>query len=70
MMGKTHGQMTVTRLVTILDEGKRLPRPEPCPEEVRLPTDTLVDKQLNGGEKYLIYYWSMIMGVLLPLKNI
>ncbi|CAL8394706.1 unnamed protein product [Boreogadus saida] len=34
MMGKTHGQMTVTRLVTILDEGKRLPRPEPCPEEV------------------------------------
>ncbi|CAL8309333.1 unnamed protein product [Lota lota] len=34
MIGRTHGQMTVTRLVTILDEGRRLPRPDPCPEEV------------------------------------
>ncbi|CAL8254974.1 unnamed protein product [Merluccius merluccius] len=34
MIGRTHGQMTVTRLVTILEEGKRLPRPDTCPELV------------------------------------
>lgn len=35
MIGPTQGQMTVTRLVRILGEGKRLPRPQNCPEEVR-----------------------------------
>uniref|UniRef100_A0AAY5KJ60 Tyrosine-protein kinase n=1 Tax=Esox lucius TaxID=8010 RepID=A0AAY5KJ60_ESOLU len=30
MIGPTHGQMTVTRLVKVLEEGKRLPRPECC----------------------------------------
>ncbi|KAJ6662647.1 hypothetical protein lerEdw1_011784 [Lerista edwardsae] len=34
MIGPTQGQMTVTRLVRILGEGKRLPRPQNCPEEV------------------------------------
>ncbi|XP_076871051.1 tyrosine-protein kinase JAK1 [Brachyhypopomus gauderio] len=34
MIGPTHGQMTVTRLVRVLEEGKRLPRPEICPEKV------------------------------------
>uniref|UniRef100_A0A668A690 Tyrosine-protein kinase JAK1 n=1 Tax=Myripristis murdjan TaxID=586833 RepID=A0A668A690_9TELE len=34
MIGRTHGQMTVIRLVRVLAEGKRLPRPEGCPEPV------------------------------------
>ncbi|XP_008107521.2 tyrosine-protein kinase JAK1 isoform X2 [Anolis carolinensis] len=34
MIGPTQGQMTVTRLVRILGEGKRLPCPKSCPEEV------------------------------------
>uniref|UniRef100_A0A8C0S0V4 Tyrosine-protein kinase JAK1 n=1 Tax=Canis lupus familiaris TaxID=9615 RepID=A0A8C0S0V4_CANLF len=34
MIGPTHGQMTVTRLVNTLKEGKRLPCPPHCPEEV------------------------------------
>ncbi|XP_038134305.1 tyrosine-protein kinase JAK1 [Cyprinodon tularosa] len=34
MIGRTHGQMTILRLVNILKEGKRLPRPESCPEPV------------------------------------
>uniref|UniRef100_A0A672Z4E9 Tyrosine-protein kinase n=1 Tax=Sphaeramia orbicularis TaxID=375764 RepID=A0A672Z4E9_9TELE len=34
MIGKTHGQMTVVRLVNVLKEGRRLPRPEGCPEPV------------------------------------
>uniref|UniRef100_A0A8C6U7V4 Tyrosine-protein kinase n=1 Tax=Neogobius melanostomus TaxID=47308 RepID=A0A8C6U7V4_9GOBI len=35
MIGPTQGQMTVMRLVGALKEGKRLPRPEGCPEPVR-----------------------------------
>uniref|UniRef100_A0A7N6AXY6 Tyrosine-protein kinase n=1 Tax=Anabas testudineus TaxID=64144 RepID=A0A7N6AXY6_ANATE len=34
MIGKTQGQMTIIRLVRVLQEGKRLPRPEGCPEPV------------------------------------
>lgn len=34
MIGPTQGQMTVVRLVSALKEGKRLPRPEGCPEPV------------------------------------
>ncbi|KAM6456304.1 tyrosine-protein kinase JAK1 isoform 2-T3 [Liasis olivaceus] len=34
MIGPTQGQMTVTRLVRILADGKRLPCPKNCPEEV------------------------------------
>ncbi|XP_072293949.1 tyrosine-protein kinase JAK1 [Eucyclogobius newberryi] len=34
MIGPTQGQMTVMRLVNALKEGKRLPRPETCPEPV------------------------------------
>ncbi|KFO96305.1 Tyrosine-protein kinase JAK1, partial [Calypte anna] len=34
MIGPTQGQMTVARLVRVLQEGKRLPRPPNCPEEV------------------------------------
>ncbi|XP_074077354.1 tyrosine-protein kinase JAK1 [Macrotis lagotis] len=34
MIGPTQGQMTVTRLVRALKEGKRLQRPSNCPEEV------------------------------------
>ncbi|KAJ7986307.1 hypothetical protein DPEC_G00338570 [Dallia pectoralis] len=30
LIGPTQGQMTVTRLVKVLEEGKRLPRPESC----------------------------------------
>uniref|UniRef100_A0A8B9HXC5 Tyrosine-protein kinase n=1 Tax=Astyanax mexicanus TaxID=7994 RepID=A0A8B9HXC5_ASTMX len=33
MIGPTQGQMTVTRLVRVLEEGKRLPKPEGCPEQ-------------------------------------
>uniref|UniRef100_A0A8C9ZJ53 Tyrosine-protein kinase n=1 Tax=Sander lucioperca TaxID=283035 RepID=A0A8C9ZJ53_SANLU len=35
MIGRTQGQMTIIRLVKVLSEGKRLPRPEGCPEHVR-----------------------------------
>lgn len=34
IIGPTQGQMTVTRLVRILTEGRRLPCPHNCPEEV------------------------------------
>lgn len=34
MIGRTHGQMTVIRLVKVLAEGKRLPRPDGCLEAV------------------------------------
>ncbi|KAM5148783.1 tyrosine-protein kinase JAK1 [Mantella aurantiaca] len=34
MIGPTQGQMTVTRLVRVLEEGKRLPNPANCPNEV------------------------------------
>ncbi|XP_034035450.1 tyrosine-protein kinase JAK1 isoform X2 [Thalassophryne amazonica] len=34
MIGQTHGQMTVLRLVKVLSEGRRLPRPSSCPEPV------------------------------------
>uniref|UniRef100_A0A8C5PZA9 Tyrosine-protein kinase n=1 Tax=Leptobrachium leishanense TaxID=445787 RepID=A0A8C5PZA9_9ANUR len=34
LIGPTQGQMTVTRLVRILEEGKRLPIPANCPNEV------------------------------------
>uniref|UniRef100_A0A672USC0 Tyrosine-protein kinase JAK1 n=1 Tax=Strigops habroptila TaxID=2489341 RepID=A0A672USC0_STRHB len=34
MIGPTQGQMTVARLVRVLQEEKRLPRPPSCPEEV------------------------------------
>ncbi|KAM9326984.1 tyrosine-protein kinase JAK1 [Gastrophryne carolinensis] len=34
MIGPTQGQMTVTRLVHVLEEGKRLPCPANCPAEV------------------------------------
>ncbi|XP_063795243.1 tyrosine-protein kinase JAK1 [Pseudophryne corroboree] len=34
MIGPTQGQMTVTRLVRVLEEGKRLPIPANCPNEV------------------------------------
>uniref|UniRef100_A0A8C4IMX3 non-specific protein-tyrosine kinase n=1 Tax=Dicentrarchus labrax TaxID=13489 RepID=A0A8C4IMX3_DICLA len=32
MIGRSQGQMTVIRLVKVLTEGRRLPRPEGCPE--------------------------------------
>lgn len=34
MIGQTHGQMTVTRLVALLEAGGRLPCPPDCPEKV------------------------------------
>ncbi|XP_062311190.1 tyrosine-protein kinase JAK1-like [Osmerus eperlanus] len=34
MIGPSQGQMTMTRLVNILEEGQRLPRPDMCPEPV------------------------------------
>ncbi|KAJ8277917.1 hypothetical protein GJAV_G00081640 [Gymnothorax javanicus] len=34
MIGPTHGQMTVTKLVKVLEEGKRLPCPAHCPQTV------------------------------------
>ncbi|KAM9849003.1 tyrosine-protein kinase JAK1 [Aulostomus maculatus] len=34
MIGKTQGQMTIIRLVKVLGDGRRLPRPEGCPEPV------------------------------------
>lgn len=37
MMGRTQGQMTVMHLVKLLNEGRRLPRPDGCPESVRSP---------------------------------
>uniref|UniRef100_A0A671SHS3 Tyrosine-protein kinase JAK1 n=1 Tax=Sinocyclocheilus anshuiensis TaxID=1608454 RepID=A0A671SHS3_9TELE len=34
MIGPTHGQMTVTRLVKVLEEGKRLPKPDGCSDRL------------------------------------
>ncbi|XP_035997541.1 tyrosine-protein kinase JAK1 [Fundulus heteroclitus] len=34
MIGRTHGQMTIVRLVKLLQDGGRLPCPEDCPEPV------------------------------------
>uniref|UniRef100_A0A1A8QVV4 Tyrosine-protein kinase n=1 Tax=Nothobranchius pienaari TaxID=704102 RepID=A0A1A8QVV4_9TELE len=34
MIGQTHGQMTVMRLVKMLQDGRRLPRPDSCPAAV------------------------------------
>uniref|UniRef100_A0A3Q1EEQ9 Tyrosine-protein kinase n=1 Tax=Acanthochromis polyacanthus TaxID=80966 RepID=A0A3Q1EEQ9_9TELE len=34
MIGRTQGQMTIIRLVKVLQEGRRLPRPEGCSEHV------------------------------------
>uniref|UniRef100_A0A3Q0RTI1 Tyrosine-protein kinase n=1 Tax=Amphilophus citrinellus TaxID=61819 RepID=A0A3Q0RTI1_AMPCI len=34
MIGRSHGQMTIIRLVKVLQEGKRLPCPDICPERV------------------------------------
>ncbi|XP_069783551.1 non-receptor tyrosine-protein kinase TYK2-like isoform X2 [Narcine bancroftii] len=34
MIGVTHGQMTVVRLIELLERGKRLPCPQTCPLEV------------------------------------
>uniref|UniRef100_A0A674PNA5 Tyrosine-protein kinase n=1 Tax=Takifugu rubripes TaxID=31033 RepID=A0A674PNA5_TAKRU len=36
MIGSTHGQMTVMRLVKMLNEGRRLPQPDGCPEVYEL----------------------------------
>lgn len=36
MIGKTHGQMTIIRLVKVLQEGKRLPCPKDCPDSVSI----------------------------------
>ncbi|KAF7240234.1 Non-receptor tyrosine-protein kinase TYK2 [Varanus komodoensis] len=36
MIGATQGQMTVLRLIELLDRGKRLPSPKDCPYEVSL----------------------------------
>ncbi|XP_044057116.1 tyrosine-protein kinase JAK1 [Siniperca chuatsi] len=34
MIGRTQGQMTIIRLVKVLTEGRRLPRPDGCPEHL------------------------------------
>uniref|UniRef100_A0A8C8D987 Tyrosine-protein kinase n=1 Tax=Oncorhynchus tshawytscha TaxID=74940 RepID=A0A8C8D987_ONCTS len=41
IIGPTRGQMTVTRLVKVLEEGKRLPRPDSCPGTVRSTRDII-----------------------------
>uniref|UniRef100_A0A665UPJ0 Tyrosine-protein kinase n=1 Tax=Echeneis naucrates TaxID=173247 RepID=A0A665UPJ0_ECHNA len=55
MIGRTQGQMTIIRLVKVLQEGKRLARPESCPEPVyelmrkcweQLPENRITFKQL------------------------
>uniref|UniRef100_A0A8C5GRA7 Tyrosine-protein kinase n=1 Tax=Gouania willdenowi TaxID=441366 RepID=A0A8C5GRA7_GOUWI len=51
MIGKTQGQMVVLRLVQLLKDGKRLPRPEGCPE----PTELLMAKLLWIG--FLTVFW-------------
>ncbi|XP_070765517.1 tyrosine-protein kinase JAK1 isoform X1 [Enoplosus armatus] len=51
MIGQTHGQMTIIRLVKVLTEGKRLPRPDGCPEHLyelmRKCWETAPDKRIS-----------------------
>uniref|UniRef100_A0A8C7LHF4 Tyrosine-protein kinase n=1 Tax=Oncorhynchus mykiss TaxID=8022 RepID=A0A8C7LHF4_ONCMY len=54
MIGPTRGQMTVTRLVKVLEEGKRLPRPESCPGTVRSTRD--IKKCLFSSEGTQFHY--------------
>uniref|UniRef100_A0A8C1CAA7 Tyrosine-protein kinase n=1 Tax=Cyprinus carpio carpio TaxID=630221 RepID=A0A8C1CAA7_CYPCA len=59
MIGPTHGQMTVTRLVKVLEEGKRLPKPDGCSDRViynildeyREACDCPIDCQVNNSVK-------------------
>ncbi|XP_053325990.1 tyrosine-protein kinase JAK1 [Spea bombifrons] len=63
MIGRTQGQMTVTRLVRVLEEGKRLPSPANCPKEVyqlmlkcweQNPSDRTTFQELIGGFEKII----------------
>ncbi|XP_061098579.1 tyrosine-protein kinase JAK1-like isoform X1 [Conger conger] len=56
MIGRTHGQMTVTRLVKVLEEGQRLPRPPNCPEMVY----TLMQKCWENDPNKRIEFKSLI----------
>ncbi|KAM3619310.1 uncharacterized protein V6R79_005999 [Siganus canaliculatus] len=66
MIGPSHGQMTVMRLVKFLSDGRRLPRPDGCPEPVydlmrkcweQTPDDRITFKhlieQLSGMHQHL-----------------
>ncbi|KAK3556757.1 hypothetical protein QTP70_016693 [Hemibagrus guttatus] len=64
MIGPTHGQMTVTRLVKVLEEGKRLPKPDGCSDKVyalmRRCWESTPDKRINF--KGLIADFQQILG--------
>ncbi|TVK90657.1 Tyrosine-protein kinase JAK1 [Bagarius yarrelli] len=64
MIGPTHGQMTVTRLVGVLEEGQRLPKPDGCSDKVyalmRRCWESTPDKRIDF--KGLIAAFQQILG--------
>uniref|UniRef100_A0A671SCJ0 Tyrosine-protein kinase n=1 Tax=Sinocyclocheilus anshuiensis TaxID=1608454 RepID=A0A671SCJ0_9TELE len=49
MMGLVHGQMTVVKLITLLEKNERLPCPRDCPREVYLLMEQCCD--FNPGQR-------------------
>uniref|UniRef100_A0A2K5F005 Tyrosine-protein kinase n=1 Tax=Aotus nancymaae TaxID=37293 RepID=A0A2K5F005_AOTNA len=62
LIGITQGQVTVLRLTELLERGERLPRPDKCPCEVRLPLFFAVPAILLWeGNSHLL--WFFLLGV-------
>ncbi|KAF2978394.1 hypothetical protein EK904_005488 [Melospiza melodia maxima] len=70
MIGPTQGQMTVARLVRVLQDDKRLPRPPTCPEETPLKKQTSLlgepPKEIRLSTNPYLNLASVLPGICLP----